>query len=159
MKRVLFSVFLVAVGIGLACSNDESSPQQKVFSNLAMMPQNETPPCTDAGVAASGTATVTIPADDQSVVVNVTYSGLSSAVFMAHIHSGTPVAAGPIVLPFTAPFDSPFTKTLTAADYTPASGTPPDFASFVTALKAGGAGYVNLHTEACRPGEIRAEIQ
>jgi hypothetical protein len=63
------------------------------------------------------------------------------------------------VLPFTAPFDSPFTKTLTASDYTPGTGTPPDFASFVTALKAGGAGYVNLHTDACRPGEIRAEIQ
>jgi|KBSSwiS6_1023812.scaffolds.fasta_scaffold25224_2 hypothetical protein len=159
MKRVLVSVFLVAVAIGVACSNDESPAQPKVFSNLSMTAQNETPPCTDAGVAATGSATVTIPPDDQSVVVAVTYSGLSTPVFMAHIHSGTSAAAGPIVLPFTAPFDSPFTKTLTASDYTPGTGTPPDFASFVTALKAGGAGYVNLHTEACRPGEIRAEIQ
>jgi len=159
MKRALIPVFLVAVAIVVACSSDESPAQAKVFSNLAMSPMNETPPCTDAGVAATGTAKVTIPADNASVVVDVSYSGLSTAVFMAHIHSGTPAAAGPIVLPFSAPFDSPFTKTLTAADYTPATGTPPDFASFVTALKAGGAGYVNLHTEACRPGEIRAEIQ
>ena len=159
MNRVLVPVFLVTVAIVVACSNDESSPQPKVFSNLSMVPANETPPCTDAGVNATGTATVTIPADNASVIVEVAYAGLSSSVFMAHIHSGTPAAAGPIVLPFSAPFDSPFTKTLTAADYTPAAGTPPDFASFVTALRAGGAGYVNLHTDACRPGEIRAEIQ
>ena len=159
MMRVLVPVFLVTVAIVVACSNDESSPQQKVFSNLAMSAANETPPCTDAGVNATGTATVTIPADNSSVMVQVTYSGLSTPVFMAHIHSGTPAAAGPIVLPFPPPLDSPFTKTLTASDYTPQTGTPPDFASFVTALKAGGAGYVNLHTDACRPGEIRAEIQ
>jgi CHRD domain len=159
MKRVLVPVFLMTVAIVVACSNDESTPQAKVFSNLTMSPANETPPCTDAGVNAVGTATVTVPPDNASVVVNVTYSGLSTPVFMAHIHSGTPAAAGPIVLPFTAPFDSPFTKTLTANDYTPAAGTPADFASFVTALKSGGAGYVNLHTDACRPGEIRAEIQ
>lgn len=160
MKRVLISVFLATVAIVVACGNkEESTSQQKVFSNLSMAAANETPPCADAGVNATGTATVTIPADNSSVVVEVTYSGLSSPVFMAHIHSGTPAAAGPIVLPFSAPFDSPFTKTLTASDYTPAAGTPPDFASFVTALKAGGAGYVNLHTDACRPGEIRAEIQ
>jgi hypothetical protein len=29
----------------------------------------------------------------------------------------------------------------------------------VTALKGGGAGYVNVHTSDCKPGEIRAEIQ
>ena len=35
----------------------------------------------------------------------------------------------------------------------------PDFATFVTALKAGGAAYLNVHTDACKPGEIRGEIQ
>ena len=161
MKLVLVSVFLVTIAIVVACGKgtSTSTSQQKVFSNLAMTPANETPPCADAGVNATGTATVTIPADDSSVIVAVTYSGLSSPVFMAHIHSGTPAAPGPIVLPFAAPFDSPFTKTLTASDYTPAAGAPPDFATFVTALRAGGAGYVNLHTDDCRPGEIRAEIQ
>jgi hypothetical protein len=64
-----------------------------------------------------------------------------------------------VVLPFSAPLDSPFSKTLTAADYVAGTGTPPDFASFVTALKAGGAGYVNVHTGACKPGEIRGEVQ
>ena len=158
MKRVLVPVFLVLIAIIVACGSGESTPQAKVF-NLTLSPQNETPPCADAGVSATGTAQVTIPADDQSVVVNVTYSGLSGPATASHIHSGTPAAAGPVVLPFSAPLDSPFTKTLTASDYLPGTGTPPDFASFVTALKAGGAGYVNVHTADCKGGEIRAEVQ
>jgi len=158
MKRVLVPVFLVLLAIIVTCGNNESSPQPKVF-NLTMSPQNETPPCADAGVNASGTAKVTIPADNQSVVVDVAYAGLSGPAVASHIHFGTPAAAGPIVLPFAPPLDSPFTKTLTASDYGPGTGTPPDFASFVTALKAGGAAYVNVHTNACKGGEIRAEIQ
>ena len=158
MTRALILVCLVGVALVVACSNEGSTAQPKVF-NLTLSPQNETPPCADAGVSATGTAQVTIPVDDQSVVVNVTYSGLSGPATASHIHSGTPAAAGPVVLPFSAPLDSPFTKTLTASDYVPGTGTPPDFASFVTALKAGGAGYVNVHTADCKPGEIRAEIQ
>lgn len=157
MKSALISAFLLAVAIGAACSDDESQPQPKVF-NLSLAPENETPPCPDAGVGAAGTAKVTVPADDQSVVVDVTYSGLSGPATAGHIHSGTSAAPGPVVLPFGAPLDSPFSKTLTAANYVPGTGTPPDFASFVTALKGGGAGYVNLHTADCKAGEIRGEI-
>ena len=158
MKSALISAFVLAVAVGVACGNDNSQPQPKVF-NIALATANETPPCPDAGVNATGTAKVTVPADDQSVVVDVTYSGLSGPATAAHIHSGTSAAAGPVVLPFGAPLDSPFSKTLTAADYTPGTGTPPDFASFVTALKAGGAGYVNVHTAGCKAGEIRGEVQ
>jgi CHRD domain-containing protein len=158
MKRVLIAVLLVSVAAVVACSNDDSESQAKVF-NIALTPQGETPPCADAGVNATGTAKVTIAADNSNVVVDVTYSGLSGPATASHIHSGTAAAPGPVVLPFSAPLDSPFSKTLTASDYTPATGAPPDFATFVTALRAGGAGYVNVHTNACKPGEIRGEIQ
>jgi hypothetical protein len=158
MKRVLISVFLATVAIVVACGKSESTTQPTVF-NLTLSPANETPPCPDAGTSATGTAMVTIPADDQSVVVNVTYSGLSGPATASHIHSGTPAATGPVVILFSPPLDSPFSKTVTASDYNPATGAPPDFASFVTALKGGGAGYVNVHTAACPGGEIRAEIQ
>ena len=89
MTRALILVCLVAVALVVACSNEESTAQPKVF-NLTLSPQNETPPCADAGVSATGTAQVTIPADDQSVLVNVTYSGLSGPPTASHIHSGTP---------------------------------------------------------------------
>jgi hypothetical protein len=106
MKRALIPVFLVTVAIVAACSDDEPAAQPKVF-NLTLSPTNETPPCPDAGVNATGTATVTIPADNQSVVVAVTYSGLSGPATASHIHSGNSTAAGPVVLPFSAPLDSP----------------------------------------------------
>lgn len=162
MKTALILVFTLSAGVLVGCSDDNSGGtdggQPTVF-HLSLSPANETPPCADAGVGATGTATVTIPANNASVVVDVTYSGLSGPVTMSHIHSGTSAAPGPVVLPFSQPLVSPFSKTVTAADYVAATGAPSDFATFVTALKAGGAGYVNLHTDQCRPGEIRAEIQ
>ena len=154
MKRALIPVFLLPAAMTFGCSNDEPT----VF-NIALSAANETPPCADAGTSATGTAKVTVPTDNASVVVDVTYSGLSGPVLAGHIHSGNSTTPGPVVLPFNTPLDSPFTKTLTATDYMAATGAPPDFPTFVTALKAGGAGYVNLHTNECKPGEIRAEVQ
>ena len=161
MKRALISVLLASVTLVavVACGSDNNSqPQPKVF-NINLTPQAETPPCTAAGANATGTAKVTIAADNSTVTVDVTYSGLSGPATASHIHSGTAAAPGPVVLPFSAPLDSPFSKTLTSADYVAATGAPPDFATFVTALKAGGGGYVNVHTNACKPGEIRGEVQ
>ncbi len=149
---VMSCVGLITV---MGCGSSDTS---KTFT-VPLSPANETPPCANAGAGATGTATVTIPSDNSSVSVSLTYSGLSGAPVAAHIHSGTATAAGPIVLPFTGPFPSPYSTTLTAANYVAASGAPPDFATFVTALKAGGAGYVNMHTSACPAGEIRGEIQ
>ena len=159
MKRALFAVLVVPAAMVWVWACGSSSPQgpAKVF-NLTLTPANETPPCTDAGVNATGTAKVTIPADNSSVMVDVTYSGLSSTVVAAHIHAGGAAAPGPVVLPFTGPYNSPFSKTLTAADYMVGTGGP-DFPTFLTELKDGGAGYINLHTTACQAGEIRAEIQ
>jgi len=142
----------------MGCGSDNNSQSAKTF-NVTLSPTNETPPCAAAGTSATGTATVTIAADDSSVAVNVTYSGLSGPVTVAHIHSGTSAAPGPVVLPFVQPLTSPFSQNLTASNYVAAAGAPPDYATFVTALRAGGAGYVNLHTAACGPGEIRGEIQ
>jgi hypothetical protein len=132
--------------------------QSKTFT-VTLSPANETPPCAKAGAGATGVATITIPSDDSSVSVSVTYSGLSGPAVAGHIHSGTAAAAGPIVLPFSGSLTSPINVTLTSANYVAAAGAPADFATFVAALKAGGAGYVNVHTAACPAGEIRAEIE
>ena len=101
-KSALIPVFLLPVALAVACSDDETEPQPKVF-NFALTTANETPPCTDAGVNATGNATVTIPVDNSSVMVNVTYSGLSGPVTAGHIHSGGAAAPGPVVLPFGPP--------------------------------------------------------
>lgn len=158
MKNALGFVFLVGTVAYVGCGSSDEQPQPKVF-NLSLATANETPPCADAGTAATGTAKVTIPNDNSSVTVEVSYSGLSGPATASHLHSGTAAAPGPVVLPFGEPLDSPFTKTLTAADYVATTGAPPDFGTFVTALKAGGGGYVNVHTAACKAGEIRGEVQ
>ncbi len=139
-------------------SSGSSGAQSKTFT-VTLAPAGETPPCAKAAAGATGTAAIAIPADNSSVSVVLTYSGLSGPATAAHIHSGTAAAAGPIVLPFSGSLSSPFSTTLTAANYVAAAGAPPDFPTFVAALKAGGGGYVNVHTAACPGGEIRAEIE
>jgi hypothetical protein len=121
----------------------------------------EIPACASGGANASGMATVMIPADNASIVVsNFTYTGLSGTATLGHIHSGATGVAGPVVLNFGtgAALTSPINKTFVAADYVAATGAPANFAAFVTALKAGNA-YLNIHTSACGPGEIRGQIQ
>jgi hypothetical protein len=54
--------------------------------------------CPDAGVSASGNATVTVAADNSSVTVAANYSGLSGPVTAGHIHFGNASAPGPVVL-------------------------------------------------------------
>jgi CHRD domain len=158
-KSALISVFLLAVALVVACSDDENNVPQPTVFNVPLLKTNETPVCPDAGVNATGNATVTIAGDNSSVTVAASYAGLSGPVTAGHIHFGNTSASGPVVLPFDAPLDSPFSKTLTSADYTAGATTPPDFPSFVTVLKTGDGGYVNLHTDACKAGEIRGQVR
>src|SRR5690349_10498048 len=90
MKRALISVLLPSVALFavVACGSDNSNsqPQPKVF-NINLTPQGETPPCPAAGVGATGTAKVTIAADNSTVTVDVTYSNLSGPATASHIHA------------------------------------------------------------------------
>jgi CHRD domain len=153
-------VACLAVAAVVGCKHEEAAgvAPPKGF-DVPLTPAAEVPVCPSAGAAASGMATVKVAPDDSSITVNVSYSGLSGPPTASHIHSGPAGASGPVVLPFSGSLDSPYTKTFTATDYVAAPGAPTDFGSFVTALKGGGAAYVNLHTAACKPGEIRGEIQ
>lgn len=145
-----------AVGDG---GGDASADGGGTFtSTLALTTAQEVPVCTAAGASAMGTGTVTIDEDDELTVM-VTYSGLSGPVTMAHIHIAPPGMAGPIVLPFTD-LSSPIMETFTEADYPadPPAEAPETWAEFLDAVRDGDT-YVNLHTEACAPGEIRDQIE
>lgn len=126
--------------------------------NVTLTKAAEVPPCANAGASAMGSGTVTVSADNTTITVNVTYSGLSGAATGGHIHAKEAGMNGPVVLPFSS-LTSPITQTLTATNYVAAAGAPADFAAFVTSLKAGNA-YVNIHTAAtaCPNGEIRGQI-
>lgn len=127
-------------------------------STLALNTAEEVPPCAAAGESAMGTGTVEIDAEDSTIEVSITFSGLSGPATAGHIHIGAPGVAGPPILPFTD-LTSPIEETFEAEDYpaTPPAGAPADFEAFVAAVRAGET-YVNIHTEDCAPGEIRDQI-
>jgi hypothetical protein len=156
--RMLGFVGLAAL-LGCAAEKPVPAPPPPRTFTVSLTTGAEIPPCAPSGANASGTTTITVAPDDSSINATVSYTGLSGDPTAAHIHSGPGSAAGPVVLPFSGSLASPFSKTFTAADYVAAPGAPPDFRSFVTALREGGAAYVNVHTAACKPGEIRGEIQ
>lgn len=84
-----------------------------------------------------------------------------TGITMAHIHNGAPGVAGPVVVTLfqpsapTAAVDGVFASgTLTAANL-PAGVT----LESLKALLVSGNGYINVHTTANQPGEIRGQIK
>jgi hypothetical protein len=102
----------------------------------------ETPPVT---TSASGTGSITIAAD-KTVTGTVTTTGIESTV--AHIHVGAPGVAGPPIITLSKGADGAWSV--------PAGSklTDEQFASF----KAGNL-YVNVHSAAHPPGEIRGQLK
>ncbi len=144
--------------VGCATEKAATSATAAKTYEVALSPGAEPSPCQGAGAGAAGTAKIVVAPDRSSIAATVSYSGLSGDATGSHIHFGPAGVAGPVVLPFAPPLTSPFSKTFTSADYVPAAGAPPDWAAFVVALEAGSA-YVNVHTAACKPGEIRGQIK
>ena len=96
--------------------------------------------------AGTGMAMVSLDSATNTVSWEVTYSGLSGKALAGHIHG--PAAAGanaPVVVPFTAPLDSPIKG---SAKVTPAQAQQ---------LEAGNW-YVNIHTADHKAGEIRGQL-
>jgi hypothetical protein len=104
----------------------------------------------------TGTAMVIINAAGTKIQYVVTYRGLSGAVAAAHIHIGGTTVSGPVIIPLK-PGPTAMVGSLYPANLTPAGGIN-TFAEAVTAIKAGGT-YINLHTAAHPPGEVRAQLR
>jgi len=155
--------FLLVLAVVMGCATEKSATEKSlpatppVIKNFGLTTGDEVPVCPAAATGAQGTGNVTLSPDESSLTATINYSGLSGPATVAHIHAGKVGVAGPVVLPFSGDLSSPINKTFTAADYVAAPNAPPDFASFVQSLKTGGA-YVNVHTAACKPGEIRGQI-
>jgi hypothetical protein len=102
----------------------------------------ETPPVT---TSATGTGNITVSAD-KSVRGTIKTTGIEGTV--AHIHEGAPGQAGPPIITLVkgdnGSWSVPAGAKLTDAQY----------ASF----KAGNL-YVNVHSEAHKPGEIRDQLK
>jgi hypothetical protein len=94
---------------------------------------------------ATGTATITVK-PDRTVTARVTVSGMTPTA--AHIHEAAAGANGPVIVPFTKSGDNAFAAPdgakMTEAQY--------------EAFKAGRT-YVNVHSDANKAGEIRAQLK
>ena len=103
---------------------------------------NEVPP---VQTAASATGTVSV-GSDKMVKVDIKVSGMTPTA--AHIHEGAAGANGPVLVPLVKKGDNEFVAAegakLTDAQY--------------EAYKAGKT-YVNVHSEAHKGGEIRAQLK
>ncbi len=101
-----------------------------------------------AGVASSGkgTATASLDTNTKTLTWTVEYSGLSGPATAAHIHGpADPGANAGIVVPFTGNLASPIKGSAALTD------------AQIAQLEAG-KWYVNIHTEANKPGEIRGQL-
>jgi hypothetical protein len=120
--------------------------------------EDEVPaPTCDGGCTGSGSASGTISDDETQIEYEVTFENLSGPPVGAHIHWGVVGEAGPVILPL-AHGPSPFSGTLTEADFAPAPGGPQTFAEALDAMREGDT-YINIHTEANGPGEIRGQVR
>ena len=132
-NRALIVAAALAVMVGSASATDVK---------VKLIGAEETPPVTSS---ATGTGTIVIAAD-KSVSGTIKTTGIDGTV--AHIHVGAPGVAGPPIITLTKGADGtwmvPAGSKLTDAQY----------ASF----KAGNL-YVNVHSAAHPPGEIRAQLK
>jgi Cu/Zn superoxide dismutase len=151
---------LIAVAAALACGGSDSNNNANTYVANLTGP-GEVPPTSSTG---TGTATFTVNGTNVDFVIN--FTGLTSPINNAHIHSG---AAGAVNAPVTSPFALPspagtsgtLTGSFPASDIkegSAASGIHAgDLNSLVAAMKTGNA-YANIHTVNNPNGEIRGQI-
>jgi len=123
---------------------------------------------------AYGTARITISPDHKTISYTLNVSKTATPIFMAHIHVGPPDRNGPVILwlfgdaasnplPITLPRDDgPFTGVIsgTLAEASLAPQANLGLTTFEDAIQniVRGNAYVNVHTVANPPGEVRGQL-
>lgn len=154
MKRALATLFgcgMVAFAL-LLPATAVAAAGDRVFTGV-LSGAAEVPAVQSDGI---GSVIVIINSANTKITYVVTYRNLSGPLAAAHIHAGVSTISGPVILPLKAG-RSPMIGTLYASNLTPAGGIT-TFALAVAAIKAGHT-YVNLHTAANPPGEVRAQLK
>ena len=141
MNRI-FSIRRAATLVAVAALVGGIGSVRAADVKVHLVGAEETPPVT---TAATGDGTLSIAAD-KSVSGSVKTTGLEGTV--AHIHLGAAGVAGPPIITLTKGADGTWSV--------PAGSklTDEQYASF----KAGNL-YVNVHSAAHAPGEIRAQLK
>ena len=134
----LVAFFAVVLAVGTAAGETK----MKVFK-ATLAGTSEVPPNSTTG---KGMATVRLNTVNKKISWNVRYSGTTGPVMAGHIHGPADVGANAgVVVPFGGKITSPIKGAATLTD------------AQIADLEAGKY-YVNLHTEANKPGEIRGQL-
>lgn len=145
LKTLLSLVAAAALTTLVGCATVEKmtgSVTSAVRGDEKLTGAQEVPPVT---TNATGTANIKVSADG-AVSGTVTTSGLVST--MAHIHIGPAGQNGPVIVPLTKTGDNTYVV--------PAGAklTPAQLAAYNM-----GSLYVNVHSNANKGGEIRAQLK
>lgn len=127
--------------------NENLPPSSTVSLSAPMLPTLTVPPATGADTA-TGTIAFDVDTVTGAVTGSATVSGTTGTPTAAHIHAGAVGATGPILIPLNANADGTVWST-GPNDALDAAGI---------ALFTAGELYVNVHTEANGPGELRAQM-
>lgn len=142
LNAALVAAALVAALAGCETMSKMGASMSGSGEKVNLTGSNEVPPVQSA---ASGTGTVAVNSD-KTVKVDIKVSGMTPTA--AHIHEGAAGANGPVLVPLVKKGDNEFVSAegakLTDAQY--------------EAYKAGKT-YVNVHSEAHKGGEIRAQLK
>jgi hypothetical protein len=167
-KFILAAVALVAVAAVITFTV-RADDEELITFRTRLTGFGEVPPKLANG---SGTFVGQLSADGQSMSWTLTWTGLTGAAQVAHIHfgqaqnTGTPVVFfcnggnRPAACPDGPGHSGTLTGTFTAADVVAVPSqnvSAGDFAGFVKILRAH-LGYANIHTAMFGGGEIRGQV-
>lgn len=157
-RSTMSRVLAVAVAVfASACGSDTTQPRQETFT-AALTGAAEVPA---VNTTATGTTTFTLSGGTVNYSINTQNI---TAVTAAHIHLGPAGENGPVVVTLfsaggnpTGPVNGMLTQgSFTSADISANAGV--SFDALLELMRTGGT-YVNVHTTANPPGEIRGQIQ
>ena len=151
-RRRWLGAAMIVLGLSLV---PLAAMAQATEYNATLSGDNHSPPIS---TSATGTFDATLDLATATVTFTLSVPSIEN-VTQAHIHAGSAGEAGPVVVPLFAADGSASTIDVSgsfgAADLGgPYAGDP---AGFVGAMNDGTL-YVNVHTEANPPGEIRGQI-
>lgn len=163
MKRTTIATFAkVALVAGLV-AGPASADGTEVFS-ARLLADSEVPPINSAGTA---TFHMEIGA---TITFTLTFSGLSSNLFVSHLHFAPTKVAGGVMIFLCGGGNQPTCPAATSGTIsgtiTAANGTGPatqgiaagDLTSALEAVREGNA-YANMHTDNFKGGEIRGQVR
>jgi hypothetical protein len=145
MNHKYFKAMLLALPVLLTAwpsQSPASAPFQPERFTAVLEGSQEVPPVATGG---SGKCSVTL--SNFAVSVDCSFQGLTANAVASHIHLAPVGTNGPVILPLTP----------TAAKAGSITGNGVLTAQQAAELRAGNT-YVNLHTSAFPPGEIRGQI-